>query len=162
MIRAATPADTEAIRRLAIDNHMFEPDEMDGFDEMMNGFFNGSLEGHSWIVALDRDEQVAGAGYFAPEPFADRMWNLYFLAVRPDGHGGGVGGDIITWVEQTLRELGDTQARVLIVETSSTDGYEQARSFYAKHGFVEEARIRQFYGPADDKVVFWKSLANLG
>lgn len=29
---------------------------------------------------------------------------------------------------------------------------------YEDQGYDEEARIRQFYGPEDDKVVFWKSL----
>ena len=65
----------------------------------------------------------------------------------------------IQWVERTLRQLGDEHARVLIVETSSTDPYAQARAFYAKYGFEEEARIREFYGPGDHKVVFWKSLS---
>jgi hypothetical protein len=27
-----------------------------------------------------------------------------------------------------------------------------------EHGYVGEARIRRFYGPEDDKVVFWKHL----
>jgi ribosomal protein S18 acetylase RimI-like enzyme len=47
---------------------------------------------------------------------------------------------------------------VLIVETSSVGRYDQARHFYRKHGFVEEARVRDYYGHGDDKVVFWKSL----
>jgi len=34
-----------------------------------------------------------------------------------------------------------------------------ACAFYRDHHYDEEARIRQFYGPADDKVVFWKLLA---
>ena len=46
-----------------------------------------------------------------------------------------------------------TQRAVLLV-----DQYAQTREFYLKRGFVEEARIRQFYGPDDDKIVFWKSL----
>jgi ribosomal protein S18 acetylase RimI-like enzyme len=61
--------------------------------------------------------------------------------------------------EEQLRSSGEDVARVLIVETSSTDQYARTRTFYRKLGYDEEARIRQFYGPSDDKVVFWKSLA---
>jgi GNAT superfamily N-acetyltransferase len=157
-IRPATQGDTDAIRTLAISNGMFEADDMDGFDEMMAGYLDGSLEGHAWIVAEDEFGATAGSGYFAPEPFADRMWNLYFIAVDPSRHRDGTGGVIIDWVEETLRQLGPEAALTLIVETSSLDQYAQARSFYAKKGFDEEARIRDFYGPGDNKVVFWKSL----
>ena len=66
---------------------------------------------------------------------------------------------LIEHVERELRGRGDDVARVLIVETSSTDQYVLTRAFYRNHGYDEEARIRQFYGPEDDKVVFWKSLS---
>jgi ribosomal protein S18 acetylase RimI-like enzyme len=157
-IRAATADDSEVISSLAISNGMFEPDGMDDFNEMMAGYLDGSLDGHAWVVAEDASGAIAGAAYYAPEPFADRMWNLYFLAVQPGRHRDGTGTALITHVEQTLRSRGDDVARVLIVETSSLDAYEQARAFYRKHDFDEEARIRDFYGPGDNKVVFWKAL----
>ncbi|MEO7062079.1 MAG: hypothetical protein ABI083_20370 [Lapillicoccus sp.] len=57
-----------------------------------------------------------------------------------------------------MRSAGEQVARVLIVETSSTDDYTASRRFYAREGFDREACIREFYGPGDDKIVFWKSL----
>ena len=54
---------------------------------------------------------------------------------------------------------GEVEARVLLVETSSTDQYEATRAFYEARGFDREALIREFYGPGDDKVVFWKAMA---
>ena len=65
---------------------------------------------------------------------------------------------MVRYVEQTLRAEGEGIARVLIVETSSSAAYEGARAFYARRGFDREAVIREFYGPGDDKIVFWKSL----
>ena len=47
-------------------------------------------------------------------------------------------------------------AKLLLIETSSVDSFELTRAFYRKLGFVEEARVREYYGPGDDKIIFWK------
>lgn len=158
LIRPAAPADAEPIKALAVAAGMFTVDEVGFFDEILAGSFDGSLEGHLWLIAEDSAGSLAAAAYFAPEPFADRVWNLYFLAVDPTTQGSGVGAALIADIEAQLRAMGEADARVLIVETSSTDQYADTRSFYARRGFDEEARIRDFYGPGDTKVVFWKSL----
>ncbi len=160
--RVATPDDAEHIKHLALINNMFQPEEMDGFDEMLSGFFDGSLEGHRWLVAANdaNPTDVVAAAYYAPEPFSDRIWNLYFIAVDPNQHGTGAGTTLMEQVETELRGSGEDVARVLIVDTSSVDDYDQARSFYERRGFVEEARLRDFYGPGDHKVTFWKSLVD--
>ena len=86
------------------------------------------------------------------------MWNLYFIAVHPKHQGNDIGGALLDHVEGHLRQAGPDTAQVLIVETSSTERYARTREFYPKQGYVEEARIRRFYGPDDDKVVYWKLL----
>jgi len=159
-IRTPTSLDVERIKQLAIATEMFGLDEVGFFDELLAGFFDRSSADHRWLVAEDAEGCVVAAAHYAAEPFADRMWNLYFLAVAPDRHGRGLGGSLIEHVEHELRSSGEGVARVLIVETSSTDQYARTRAFYRHHGFDEEARIRQFYGPDDDKVVFWKSLGH--
>ncbi len=155
--RVAQPADANSIMSLALDNNMFEPQDMGDFDDMLSGFFAGELSEHRWLVATD-GQQVVAAAYYAPEPFSDRMWNLYFLATAPSAHGTGAGSMLMSAVEGELRARGERAARTLIVDTSSTDGYKRARAFYQQHQFVEEARVREFYGPGDHKVTFWKSL----
>ena len=67
------------------------------------------------------------------------------------------------WFARLLNLLSHVEAavvsrggRMLIVETSSGDGFERARSFYGDGGFEEEARIRDYFGPGDAKVVFRK------
>ena len=159
MIRAATSDDLERIKEIAVAADMFSVDEVAFFDEMFAGAADGSLEGHAWIVSVDEYDRAMAAAQFAPEPFADRLWNLYFLAADPAAQGQGRGSALIEFVEDELGSRGDDVARVLLVETSSTDQYASSRAFYAAQGFDEEARIREFYGPGDDKVIFWKALA---
>jgi ribosomal protein S18 acetylase RimI-like enzyme len=157
-VRAAAAADVEQIRALALGNGMFAPEDMAGFDDGLNGYLSGASEGHRWLVATGVGGRVEGAAYVAPEPFGDRVWNLYFLAADPSRHRRGAGSALVRHVEQSLRDEGDEVARVLIVETSSGAAYEGARRFYSSRGFDREAVIREFYGPSDDKIVFWKSL----
>ena len=157
-IRPARSTDIKMIKAIAVETHMFGPDDTGFVDETVAGVIDGSLEDHHWLVSESDDATVNGAAYYAPEPFADRMWNLYFIAVSPTWQGSGIGGLLVQRLESNLLQRGPEHAQSLIVETSSTDQYARTREFYPKQGFVEEARIRQFYGPDDDKVVFWKLL----
>jgi ribosomal protein S18 acetylase RimI-like enzyme len=156
-IRPAVDADRQAIHRLAVDNAMFAEEELGGIDEVFDGYLAGELDGHRWLV-VDAGPDVVAAAYVAPEPFADRLWNLYFIAVDPAAHGGGIGRSLMAHIEALLADLGESEARILLVETSSTAQYDRTREVYARYGFDEEARIREYYGPGDDKVVFWKRL----
>ncbi len=159
-IRAAAVHDLPRIKQIAAAAQMFTAEEVEFFDEMFAGALDGSLEDHQWLVMTydAMDTVVAGANY-APEPFSDRVWNLYFIAVDPAYQSHGVGRSLVSFIEEDLRAKGEETARVLLVDTSSTDQYARTRAFYAARGFVEEARTpRQFYGPGDDKVTFWKLL----
>lgn len=152
-IRAATAEDRSAVKNVAVATGLFRPHELDTLDGMLTGYFDGTLEGHRWIVLDSRG--VVGAAYYAPEMMTDGTWNLYFIGILPEQQGNGHGRALLAAVEQALRRRGE---RVLIVETSGLDNFEPTRQFYRKNGYDEEARIREFYGPGDDKVVFWKSL----
>jgi ribosomal protein S18 acetylase RimI-like enzyme len=143
---------------LAVANDMFGVDEVGDLAAVFTSAVGGDLPDHQWWMSVRPDGTVVAAAYVAPEPFADRLWNLYFLAVTPTEHGGGAGTGLVEHVERHLRSAGEHKARVLIVETSSTEQYAGARAFYRARGFDEEARVRDFYGPGDDKVIFWKAL----
>lgn len=154
IIRPAKPDDTETIMNLAKAIGLFEEEELEELGDMLGGYFEDSLgEGHSWVVCDDGG--VLGVGYFAPEQYADGVYNLYFIAVHPKYQGKGYGTTIISYVEKTLKEKGQ---RLLLVETSGLPNFEMTRKFYRKQGYEEEARIRDFYKPGDDKIIFRKPL----
>jgi ribosomal protein S18 acetylase RimI-like enzyme len=154
-IRSATLTDIPAVRNIAFDTGMFTEDDWPGVETIMANSVRGDLEDHIWIVLANNTATVVGAAYYAPEPFAHQMWNMYFLGVSPASQGDGIGAALVAHVEGALRTRGE---RVLIIETSGVASFEAARAFYRKQGYAEEARIREFYGPGDDKVVFWKAL----
>jgi ribosomal protein S18 acetylase RimI-like enzyme len=143
------------VRTIAIDTGMFSDGDWPDVESVMSDSVRGELADHHWIVLEDDTATVVGAAYYAPEPFSHHMWNLYFLGVRPTSQGDGAGGALVAHVETVLRARGE---RVLIIETSGVESFEATREFYRKQGYTEEARIREFYGPGDDKIVFWKAL----
>ena len=157
-IRKATEEDVPPIQRIAVAAGMFAEEEVGFIGEMLTAHCHGDTPEAHWLAVEGPAGELVGAAYYAPEPFADRMWNLYFIAVAPEHHGTGIGTALMRHIEVALTDLGEAVARTLVVETSSTSQYDRTRAFYSKLGYDQEARIRQFYGPEDDKIVFWKSL----
>jgi hypothetical protein len=48
---------------------------------------------------------------------------------------------------------------MLVIETSSRSDYTATRGFYLKRGYVEAARVRDFYASDDDRIILTKRLA---
>lgn len=122
--------------------------------EMLAGMAAPYLEGADelWLVV----EGGSGLAYAAPERLTDGTWNLLLLAVDPARQKLGLGRQLVAAVESALRKK---DARLLLVETSGVVEFAGQRRFYARLGFRREARIRDYYQPADDKVIFAKPLS---
>jgi len=155
MIRKAEIRDKPAVLDVAVDSGLFPAEHIGELAELMDSQLELEAEGHHWIVQTNDKAEILAAAYYAPEALTDGTWNLYFIAVREAEKGQGIGSTLLLHIEATLRQ---NQQRVLIIETSSLDGFELTRKFYLKHGYSEEARIRDFYADGEDKVVFWKGL----
>ena len=105
---------------------------------------------YEFVGAFDDDSLLLGYACFGPTPSTDGTWDLYWLAVHPEAQGCGVGRALVRDVEQLLVAR---QARLLAVETSSRESYARSREFYARCGYTEAARVRDFYAPADDRII---------
>lgn len=157
MIRPATPNDMPALMDLADATGMFEANELEGLKGMVSAYFDGHLDDdHFWIVD-EVEGALRGAAYYAAETMTYGVWNLYFIGVLPSRQRQGVGEALLSHVEQVLQERSE---RLLLIETSSLSEFKNARSFYRKHGYDEEARIRDFYKSGEDKIVFRKALTS--
>jgi ribosomal protein S18 acetylase RimI-like enzyme len=102
------------------------------------------------FVGAFEDSELAGYACFGPTPATEGTYDLYWLAVDPALQGRGIGRSLVRAVEERLVARG---ARLLIVETSSRANYAGTREFYARSGYTEAARVRDFYAPADDRIL---------
>ena len=155
MIRPTTETDFDSLIALATASGLFEPDQT----EILAGMLRFPNEDDVWFTDDDGRGPV-GVAYLAPEKMTHGTWNLYWIAVHPNHQRSGRGKAILEHVENWL--AGKKQ-RILLVETAGIDDFEYVRKFYANNGFEAEARIRDFYDPGVDKVVFRKVLTtNIG
>jgi len=156
-VRPAIPADAPAISTLAVATGLLTGDEA---SSMASSVKDGSGDEADWLIAVSPSGGVLGAAYFAPEEFSAGVWNLYFIAVDPEHQASGVGTVLLGAVESGLASRSETPARALVIETSSLDGFTATRAFYARRGYANVGNVPDYYGPGDDKVIFWKALTD--
>ncbi len=108
-----------------------------------------------FFAATDATDRPIGFVCYGETPLTDAVYDLYWIVVDPEYRRRGVASRLLVQTEEILGGLG---ARLLVAETSGGPGYAPAHGFYLKNGFDEEARIKSFYKPGDDLVIFVKRL----
>jgi GNAT superfamily N-acetyltransferase len=154
MIRPAAPADIPTLVEVAGQTGVFKPMELDTLHEVLDDYFAGNDQAGHRCFVLDEAGPIAFE-YHGPEAMTEGTWCLWWIAVRPDTQGKGLGARLLHFAEQDIRAQG---GRVLFIETSGLPYYDPTRRFYLKYGYDAEARLRDFYAAGDDKVVFRKVL----
>lgn len=150
IVRLARQSDVAGLQSVLDATQLF-PSEM--LPNMIGDFLSGETQ-DIWLTC-STDTTVIGFCFAAPEQLTDGTWNMLAIAVHPDHQGTGCGAAITQHLET---EIKNRDGHILIADTSGTAEFAETRAFYQKRGYTQEARIRDFWGPGDDKVVFWKSL----
>ena len=149
-IRLARRDDVAAIAPI-VDATLFPADML---PPMIAPYLDEKHSTDVWFVA-EVGGSIRGVGFCEAERMTQGTSNLLAIAVAPDSQNLGYGAAMMDWIEALLARRGD---RILIVETSGLPDYQRTRAFYERQGYIEEARIRDFYQAGEDKIVFWKSL----
>lgn len=150
------------IRKVKKDDIQYLKDVLDSIelfpseilDDMILDFFNNPDTEEIWFTATENEIPIS-IGYCAPEKLTEGTFNLYAIGVKSDIQGEGIGGTMMKYLEDELKNKGH---RILIVETSGTDDFELTRKFYENLDYRKEAVIRDFWKEGDDKVIYWKKL----
>jgi ribosomal protein S18 acetylase RimI-like enzyme len=150
-VRPTRRQDIPALQSVLNETGLFPADMLPG---LVSNFFTSEDSADLWM-SCEVNRTAVGFCYAVPEQLTDGTWNMLAIAVHPESQGGGHGAALVRSLETALRARGQ---RILLADTSGSDEFTLTRSFYRKNGYVEEARIRDFWARGDDKVVFWKRL----
>lgn len=155
-IRPFVASDREVLREVIEATNVFRPEEVDVAVELMDAAIDDPQQ-RDYVLAtyVDETETVRGYYCYGPTPMTQSTFDLYWIAVDPALHGSGVGSTLLRHCEASIRGAGGS---LVVVETSSLPKYDATRQFYRGHRYDETARLRGYYAPDDDLVIFTKHL----
>jgi len=157
VVTLASPQDAAAIHRVAADAGVFSKKEIASVGEMLDAFFNPTPDDdHTFIVYRDETRAVLGLACYGPTPFADHIWELYWICVERARQRNHVAQALMQYVSA---ELKSQTARALYLETSDSDAYRPARAFYEREGFECVAHLNDFYARGEGKIIYRKTFA---
>jgi ribosomal protein S18 acetylase RimI-like enzyme len=152
---ALTPGDPARIRALATATGFFSREEAAVAAELAEErLTRGVASGYHFLLAEEAGE-LLGFACFGPIPCTRGACDLYWIVIRPDRQGGGLGRLLLTAAEDRIAAVG---GRRVYIDTSSRPQYAPTRAFYRACGFQQEALLADFYDQGDGKAIFCKVL----
>ena len=155
LLRPVGRAQRAPLERLTRATGLFRPEEVALAVELLDDNLAGD-DDYRFLGAY-AGEDLVGYACWGPTPGTQGTYDLYWIVVDPTWQGKGVGTRLLAAVEQTL--IAD-RGRLIVVETPSRADYAPTRSFYERRGYAQAARLRGYYAPADDLVIYRKDLVD--
>lgn len=112
-----------------------------------------SADSYQGLVALDEDKRQYGFVLYGNVPLTVNRYDLYWIAVDPAFKRDGIGTVLLNEMEYRLMQNGPGH---IYIDTSSTEPYLHARRFYEKNDYQPVARLKDFFRPGDDKIIYCK------
>ena len=150
-IRALKRSDREPLVGLIRATEMFSEAEVAIALELIDAALDQPGQRDYHINVYEAGGEVLGYYCIGPTPGTEGTFDLYWIAVARAAQGSGIGGALDRHARDVVRSHG---GRLMIAETSSTPRYDATRRFYVSRGYDEVARIKGYYRPDDDLVVF--------
>jgi ribosomal protein S18 acetylase RimI-like enzyme len=152
---AVRSGDGGIVRDIVASTGLFRPDEMGIAVELVEERLRiGLASGYHFIFA-EAGGEVLGYSCYGPVPLTLNSYDLYWIAVRRELQGKGIGKTLLARSEAAIGALGGSK---IYIETSSRSKYKGTRRFYEHRGYRSEATLRAYYAPGDHKVIYVKSL----
>ncbi|MFL5596738.1 MAG: GNAT family N-acetyltransferase [Gemmatimonadaceae bacterium] len=159
IIRPLVAADRSGVFRILESAGNFTPEEVATALELIDEWLElGEHSGYLTYVLESQSDgvsEVLGYVCFGPTPLTEATYDLYWIAVDKSKHRGGVGKRLMKFTEEEIARRG---GRMLLVETSSQETYGGTIQFYEKTGYELVGKIKEYYKPGDDKLIFVKKL----
>lgn len=155
-IRKLQQTDKDRIRGLLLETGVFKTEEVDVAMELADIVLEKpNQRDYEMYCCVDETDAVTGFLCIGPTPLTTGTFDLYWIAVDPAVQRQGVGRQLLSFGEERVRLQ---QGRLLVAETSSQPTYLPARRFYLRNGFIESARITDYYDRGDHLIIYVKHL----
>jgi len=155
-IRRIQPQDRPGLKTLLQAQPHFHPEEIRVALELIDiALAHPAEEDYIILCAEEGEGEIRGYICYGKAPLTEAVYDIYWIVVHPARWSQGTGSSLLRRAEV---ELAQRQARLLLIETSSTPPYDLPRAFYGKHGYSEQARIPDYYRPDDHKIIYGKTL----
>lgn len=113
----------------------------------------GDIESWYHFLAAYQTNTVVGFACFGRRPLTEGTFDLYWIATDRNHHRQGIGEGLIRAVEEKVKGL---KGHMLIAETAGKPEFDPTRNFYLGIGYQLEGRLKDFYAPGDDLMIFTK------
>jgi ribosomal protein S18 acetylase RimI-like enzyme len=152
-VTPAGPADAPEIMAVAQATGVFSTADLAIVAELLEAVRrDGGASGYNFVIARD-GAGALGFACYGPTPLTLSTFDLYWIGTAHEARGRGAGSALMRHVEDAMVAQG---AQLIMIETESRDEYWPARRLYERHGWTLEARIRDFYAPGSDRLLYAK------
>jgi len=153
MIRRLKQADVPIIEKFLGKVKAFSESEVGVAMELLNIAASNPKQTDYYVFVFQDDKKILGYYCTGKRPITDAVYDLYWIVTNPEHPKKGIGKSLLTHAEEFVLSK---NARWLLAETSSNDGYAAARSFYLRNHYSIIAEINDFYSVGDNLMVFGK------
>ena len=149
------PGDSATVRAIVASSGYFYDHEIEVAVELVDERLQKGLKSGYLFLFAEQDGRTIGYSCYGEIACTDGSYDLYWIAVHDDCRNRGIGRILL---EETEARIAGLKGRTIWVETSGQEKYLPTRKFYLRFGYKEEAVLKGFYGPGDDKVIYVKRL----
>ena len=147
--------DIEDILKIVSSTDFFSYEELAIAAELVEERLLKGIESGYYFLFLEIDKKVTGYSCYGPIPGTLYSFDLYWIAVKNESRGMGLGKLLL---EKSEQKIGTMNGINIYIETSSREQYLPTRKFYENCGYRAEARLKDFYAPSDDKIIYVKTV----
>jgi GNAT superfamily N-acetyltransferase len=150
------PGDLERVRELLTATGYFYTAEVKVALELLEDRIEYGAESEYFFLFAEERGRLAGYTCYGPISCTASSFDLFWIAVRPDLQGRGLGRLLLEESERLAAAAGATR---IYAETSTRPLYDSTRAFYERCGYALGSVLEDFYAPGDGKATYVKVLA---
>ncbi len=152
-IRPVAKKDVSQLKRIIKETPEFDKGDISTCFECLEAYLGGDKT-YYFDCAEDNGE-LSGFVCYGWDTIAKGVLEFYWITVDKKKRREGIARLLQLHVEKEAKKK---KSRIIFAETESDDAYANTRKFYKSCGYVEKARVKDFYSAGNDKIIYGKAV----